>query len=326
MALLLAVYYRRWRPWLAVMLPLTLAWVLFAAALGALDLPLNLYNLLAVPLVIGYGIDDHIFLVHRYEAEPALGAGGVLATTGRAIVLTSLSTMAGFAGLAVARFDGLRLLGLSGALAVLLCLLAAFAVLPGAADAAHRLARFDALAGLACATAGRTHTCPASLRQSSPAARPVLDSAPCRSRLRNSRRGAGVRAPSLLVASAFRTRLDGWAESADTEERWTLVKSGRIERVGTGGGLEGARRAPARHQRARLEEHAAVGGDCDGFTRRQGPHARCGRGVCAAHIPLFRTFREATARRRRSRRLIARRASARATGGGPATATASARA
>ena len=129
-ALLLAVYYRRWRPWLAVMLPLTLAWVLFAAALGALDLPLNLYNLLAVPLVIGYGIDDHIFLVHRYEAEPTRGAGHVLATTGRAIVLTSLSTMAGFAGLAVARFDGLRLLGLSGALAVLLCLLAAFAVLP----------------------------------------------------------------------------------------------------------------------------------------------------------------------------------------------------
>jgi len=129
-ALLLALYYRRLRPWLAVMLPLTLAWVLFAAALAALDLPLNLYNLLAVPLVIGYGIDDHIFLVHRYEAEPSRGAGHALATTGRAIVLTSLSTMAGFAGLAVARFDGLRLLGLSGALAVLLCLLAAFAVLP----------------------------------------------------------------------------------------------------------------------------------------------------------------------------------------------------
>lgn len=129
-ALLLALYYRRWRPWLAVMLPLSLSWVLFAAALGALDLPLNLYNLLAVPLVIGYGIDDHIFIVHRYEAQPGAGAGAVLATTGRAIVLTSLSTMAGFAGLAIARFDGLRLLGLTGALAVLLCLLAAFAVLP----------------------------------------------------------------------------------------------------------------------------------------------------------------------------------------------------
>jgi predicted RND superfamily exporter protein len=129
-ALLLALYYRRFRPWLAVMLPLVLAWIGFAAALALLGLPLNLYNLLSVPLVIGYGIDDLVFLVHRYEAEPERGTGVVLATTGRAIVLTSLSTMAGFAGLAVARFDGLRLLGLSGALAVALCLVAAFAVLP----------------------------------------------------------------------------------------------------------------------------------------------------------------------------------------------------
>ena len=53
-----------------------------------------------------------------------------LASTGRAIVVTSLSTIAGFAGLAVARFGGLRLLGITGSLAVALCLLAAFAVLP----------------------------------------------------------------------------------------------------------------------------------------------------------------------------------------------------
>src|SRR5262249_20355088 len=35
-ALLLALYYRRFRPWLAVMLPLLLAWVGFAAALALL--------------------------------------------------------------------------------------------------------------------------------------------------------------------------------------------------------------------------------------------------------------------------------------------------
>jgi predicted exporter len=128
-ALLLGVYYRRLRPWLATMLPLVYAWLLFPAALGALGLPINLYNLLAVPLVIGYGIDDHIFLVHRHQ-DRALGLGRVLGTTGRAIVLTSVSTMAGFFALSVARFDGLRLLGLSGALAVLLCLVSAFAVLP----------------------------------------------------------------------------------------------------------------------------------------------------------------------------------------------------
>jgi predicted RND superfamily exporter protein len=131
-ALLLLVYYRRARPLVAVLLPLSLAWVLFGAALYLLHLPLHLYNLLSVPLVIGYGIDDHIFLVHRHLATPASERDPalVLATTGRAIVLTTLSTMAGFLGLLPAHFLGLRQLGLCGALAVLLCLLAAFLVLP----------------------------------------------------------------------------------------------------------------------------------------------------------------------------------------------------
>lgn len=131
-ALLLLVYYRRPRPFLAVFLPLSLSWVMFGAALYVLGLPLHLYNLLAVPLVIGYGIDDHIFLVHRHEAAPPAqrDPAQVLGTTGRAIVLTTLSTMAGFLGLLPAHFAGLRQLGLCGALAVFLCMLAAFLVLP----------------------------------------------------------------------------------------------------------------------------------------------------------------------------------------------------
>ena len=127
---ILVLYYRRARPVIAIMVPLSFAWILFAAALGVLGLPLNLFNLVAVPLVVGYGIDDHVFLVHRHVDSGGKGPEHALASTGRAIVVTSLSTVAGFAGLAAARFDGLRLLGLSGALAVALCLLAAFAVLP----------------------------------------------------------------------------------------------------------------------------------------------------------------------------------------------------
>ena len=131
-ALLLLVYYRRLRPFLAVLLPLSLSWVLFGAALYLFGLPLHLYNLLSVPLVIGYGIDDHIFLVHRQKATPPeqRDPAHVLDTTGRAIVLTTLSTMAGFLGLMPAHFAGLRQLGLCGALAVLFCMLAAFLVLP----------------------------------------------------------------------------------------------------------------------------------------------------------------------------------------------------
>ena len=130
--LLLVVYYRRLRPILAVLLPLSVAWALFAAALTLLRIPLNLYNLIAIPLCIGYGIDDHIFLVHRHEstAPHARSPAHVLSTTGRAIVLTTLATVAGFAGLIPAHFIGLRHLGLAGCLAVLLCLAAALLVLP----------------------------------------------------------------------------------------------------------------------------------------------------------------------------------------------------
>jgi predicted RND superfamily exporter protein len=127
---LVVLYHRRWRPSLAILLPLALAWSLFGAALYLLGIPLNLYNLLAVPLVIGYGIDDHVFLLHRHVEGGGRDVGEALASTGRAVVVTSLATMAGFLPIAFAQFPALRLLGVSGALAVGFCLLAAFAVLP----------------------------------------------------------------------------------------------------------------------------------------------------------------------------------------------------
>ncbi len=128
--LLLVVAYRRWRPIVAVLTPLALAWLAFPALLVGLGQPLNLFNLLTVPLVVGYGIDDHIFLLHRRLDRPGAPLGPALAAPARAIVITSLSTIAGFAGLAVAEFDGLRQLGIAGAAAVALCLFAALAVLP----------------------------------------------------------------------------------------------------------------------------------------------------------------------------------------------------
>jgi predicted RND superfamily exporter protein len=125
---LLMLYYRRPRPVLAVLLPLSLSWVLYFAVLVVANIPIHLYNLLSVPLVIGYGIDDHIFLVHRYLQSKNVAES--LHSVGRAVVLTSLATMAGFLALLVAHFPGLVQFGLCGAVAVLLCLLVALFVLP----------------------------------------------------------------------------------------------------------------------------------------------------------------------------------------------------
>ena len=66
-ALLVIVHHRTWRASVSILAPLMLAWVLFGATLTWLHIPLNLFNLLAVPLVVGYGIDDHVFLFDRFE-------------------------------------------------------------------------------------------------------------------------------------------------------------------------------------------------------------------------------------------------------------------
>jgi hypothetical protein len=125
LALLLG-YYRRGRPAALVLLSLGAAWVAFAALLRVCGVPLNLFTLLTVPFVLGYGIDDHVFLVHRAGA----GAAAAVTSTGRAVALTSLTTAAGFGGLLLARHEGLRQLGAAGSLAVLVCLVAALVIAP----------------------------------------------------------------------------------------------------------------------------------------------------------------------------------------------------
>lgn len=128
MTLLLVVFYRRLRPVVAVLLPLAVSWVLFFSTLVYLGIPIHLYNLLSVPLIIGYGIDDHVFLVQRFLVNQDLRIS--LLSTGRAIVLTSMTTVAGFLALLIAHFPGLRQFGLCGAIAVFFCLFAALFILP----------------------------------------------------------------------------------------------------------------------------------------------------------------------------------------------------
>ena len=127
-ALLLLAYYRRLRPVLYVMAPLGVAW----AAFLALAPPLSVFTLIAVPLVIGYGIDDHVFLVGRALEGHALSAPR------RAVVLTTLATLAGFLSLMLASFAGIRALGAAGALAVVLCFAAAMIVLPALLSVSRR--------------------------------------------------------------------------------------------------------------------------------------------------------------------------------------------
>ncbi|MGE0712132.1 MAG: MMPL family transporter [Planctomycetota bacterium] len=106
-----------------------------AGLLALLDLPLNPASLLALPLICGIGIDYSIHVIHRdREARrgPTLaGAPALLATSsGRAVWLSSLTTIVGFGALTLSHHRGLASIGWTVSAGVAGCLLASALVCP----------------------------------------------------------------------------------------------------------------------------------------------------------------------------------------------------
>ena len=121
---------------MAALVPLAWGLVAMLAVMKCVGLDLNYINVIVFPVVIGIGIDDAIHVVHRFRTSQvrteagARSAADAVAVTGRAIVLTSLTTMVGFASLALSEFRGLISLGLVAVIGVAACLVGSLFVLP----------------------------------------------------------------------------------------------------------------------------------------------------------------------------------------------------
>jgi predicted RND superfamily exporter protein len=102
---------------------------LVGLAMRALAVRWHVYDALVLPVLFGVTIDESMFLLYASRAgsiESGLRAQGPL------VAATALTTAAGFGALLVCRFDGLRDLGMVGALGVLAGLVAALVVVPSA--------------------------------------------------------------------------------------------------------------------------------------------------------------------------------------------------
>lgn len=82
-----------------------------AAVLVLLGLRLNLVNFVAIPIIVGTGIETVIFLVHRLQEEGSGGIARTLLTSGLASSLCVITTLLAFASLTLASSRGIRSLG-----------------------------------------------------------------------------------------------------------------------------------------------------------------------------------------------------------------------
>lgn len=113
-----------------VMLPLLLAAILTTSVAISLGIAFNFANVIALPLLLGIGVDSAVHMVHRYRA--ALPADGDLlgSSTIRAIVVSALTTICSFGNLAFSPHPGAASMGQLLAIGTGVTLLCMLAVLP----------------------------------------------------------------------------------------------------------------------------------------------------------------------------------------------------
>jgi predicted RND superfamily exporter protein len=110
--LILFAKFRHPRDMLLALVPKVMGVIWMMGGMRLLGLSYNFANLVAIPLILGVGIDNGVHIINRMRMEAEEGMTMVLRHTGRAILVAGLTTMIGFGSLALASHRGLSSLGL----------------------------------------------------------------------------------------------------------------------------------------------------------------------------------------------------------------------
>lgn len=116
---------------IAALIPLTAGVFWMVGLMQLLGLQLTVVNVMGIPLIIGIGIDDGVHIIHRWIREGKKDIRQVFSSTGKAILLTSLTTMLGFGSLIFSIWRGFGQLGAALFIGVAACFLTTVLFLSG---------------------------------------------------------------------------------------------------------------------------------------------------------------------------------------------------
>jgi len=119
---------RRVGPTLALLAVPVGSVVLVLGLTQALGIPLTPVSVVVLPLTVGIGLDDCLYLVERYRETEDVGEA--VARGGRALSITTGTTIAGFGALALSRYPALSGLGALAAVSLAICFLTTLLLLP----------------------------------------------------------------------------------------------------------------------------------------------------------------------------------------------------
>ena len=113
---------------LLTLLPVLIGCIWTAGFMGLAGIPFNPANIMTLPLVIGIGVTNGIHILSRFSE---LGESTLLSnSTGKAVLVSGLTTIGGFASLNLAKHQGIASLGAVMSIGVASCMIVGLAILP----------------------------------------------------------------------------------------------------------------------------------------------------------------------------------------------------
>ncbi|MGD8536215.1 MAG: MMPL family transporter, partial [Candidatus Aminicenantes bacterium] len=116
---------------LMAMIPLTIGVFWMVGLMGLFGIKLTVVSIMGLPMIIGIGVDDGVHIVHRWRIEGKKKVVQVFSSTGKAILLTSATTMLAFGSLVFSVWPGFASLGIAMFVGVGACFLSTVIVLAG---------------------------------------------------------------------------------------------------------------------------------------------------------------------------------------------------
>ncbi|MCC6326653.1 MAG: MMPL family transporter [Candidatus Brocadia sp.] len=123
-------YFRRFLVVVLVMLPVTLGFVFTVGIMGYANISFNVFNISAIALIFGLGVDYGIYVIQAYLMEDTVDVGNALRISGKNVIMCAATTIAGCGSLITAKFIGIATIGLVLSIGAITCAFTALIILP----------------------------------------------------------------------------------------------------------------------------------------------------------------------------------------------------
>jgi hypothetical protein len=127
-ALMVLFHFRSVGAVILALLPVAIGTLWLAGLMGRFDITINLANIMTLPLVIGIGVTNGIHILNRFAEERTPGI--LSRSTGKAVLVSGLTAIAGFGSMMLSKHHGLYTLGCLMATGIATCMVAGLTFLP----------------------------------------------------------------------------------------------------------------------------------------------------------------------------------------------------